>query len=83
MDIPQAGGTLIRIVGNPLQDHHFSGISFVGCLYGRTAYLVGLDDIDPGNQMGSGSLKCGKLDAPCLAPQLVGDPAGQVVGSTA
>ncbi len=47
---------LVRIIGDPFEDHHFPGITLIRSFYRRSSYLEGLKDIHPGGTVGSGAL---------------------------
>ena len=48
MDILYFSSALIRIIGNPVQYDHLSGVAFISCFYSRASDLGSLQDIDTG-----------------------------------
>ena len=76
----QAGGTLVRCVGNAVQCDHFAGVALKSGLGGSTAHLVCLGDIGTAGQVASAALQGGKLNAAGLGVQIAGHHVGQIPG---
>ena len=70
MNILYFCSALIRIVGQTLENDHFTGISLVSRFDGSAAYLICFQDIHAGCTVGSGALKRAQLDGAGLASDL-------------
>ena len=70
---------LIRIIGQTLENNHFSGISFIRSFYSSTAYLISFQNIHAGSAVGCRALQGTELDGTCLAANLAGDVACEIV----